>query len=107
VPKARVQRGSGNVFRDLGFPNPEQELLKADLSVLIGRRIRARALNQTQAGVALGIAQSKVSDLLSGKLRGFSVERLLGFLLRLGNDVEISVHERHRRGRPGHLRLSA
>jgi predicted XRE-type DNA-binding protein len=107
VTKVRVQRGSGNVFRDLGFPNPEQELLKADLSVLIGRRIRARALNQTQAGVVLGIAQSKVSDLLSGKLRGFSVERLLGFLLKLGNDVEISVRERHRSGRPGHLRLSA
>lgn len=107
MAKARVQRGSGNVFKDLGFPDPEEALLKADLTVLISQRVRARGLTQTQAGAVLGIAQSKVSDLLRGKLRGFSVERLFGFLLKLGNDVEISVHERHKKGQLGHLTLSA
>jgi predicted XRE-type DNA-binding protein len=107
MAKIRIQRGSGNVFKDLGFPDPEEALLKADLTILISQCVRARGLTQTQAGVVLGIAQSKVSDLLRGRLRGFSVERLFGFLLKLGNDVEISVHERRKRGQLGHLRLSA
>ena len=105
--KVRMEKGSDNVFADLGFPNPEEALLKADLVMLITRRIRDRELTQVKAGEALGIPQSKVSDLLRGKLRGFSVERLLTFLLKLGNDIEISIHERHRKGQVGHLRLSA
>jgi len=107
MAKVRAQRGSDNVFKDLGFPNPEEALLKADLVVLITRRVRSRGISQTEAGAVLGIPQSKVSDLLRGKLRGFSVERLLGFLLKLGNDVEISVRQRPGRGNLGHLRLSA
>ena len=107
MAKVRAQRGSDNVFKDLGFPNPEEALLKADLVVLITRRVRSRGISQTEAGAVLGIPQSKVSDLLRGKLRGFSVERLLGFLMKLGNDIEISVHERHGKGHLGRLRLSA
>ena len=85
-----------NVFKDLGFPNPEEALLKADLVVLITRRIRSRGVSQTEAGAVLGIPQSKVSDLLRGKLRGFSVERLLGFLLKLSATTwKSSVRERH------------
>lgn len=107
MPKVRVQRGSGNVFKDLGFPNPEEALLKSDIAILISQRIHARGLNQTQAGSVLDIAQSKVSDLLRGKLRGFSVERLFGFLMKLGDDVEIRIRRGHRKGQLGHLRLSA
>jgi predicted XRE-type DNA-binding protein len=105
--RVNVEKGSGNVSTDLGFPNPEEALLKADLVILITRHIREREFTQVQAGEVLGIPQSKVSDLLRGKLRGFSVERLLSFLLSLGNDIEISIRERRRKDHPGHLRLSA
>jgi predicted XRE-type DNA-binding protein len=84
---------SGNVFADLGLPNPEERLLKAELSILIGGIIEKRGLTQAQAAELLGINQPKVSNLLRGRLSGFSVERLLRFLLALEADVEIVIRE--------------
>jgi len=107
MSKIQVHEGSGNVFEDLGFEHPEEAQFKSGLVALIGRHIRARKLTQARAGKILGVGQPKVSDMLRGHFHGYSVERLFGFLLKLGNDVEITVHERHRRGRVGHLRLSA
>lgn len=106
MAKSKVQRGSDNVFKDLGIPHPEEALLKADLLVLITRRIRSLDLSQTRSRSGVGHPPAE-ADLVRGKLRGFSLERLLAFLMRLGNDVEISIHERPGRGRLGHLRLSA
>jgi predicted XRE-type DNA-binding protein len=64
--KIRVKAGGGNVFADLGFPNPEREQLKAGLTLQIFRLIRARGLTQKQAGVVLGIQQPHVSSLMRG-----------------------------------------
>lgn len=86
-----VKQGSGNVFRDLGFPNPEREQLKAQLTLQIYRTIKARKLTQTAAGEMLGIKQPHVSGLMRGHSGNFSVERLMDFLTALGHDVEISV----------------
>ena len=86
-----VKQGSGNVFRDLGFPNPEREQLKAQLTLQIYRIIKARKLTQTAAGEILGIKQPHVSGLMRGHSGNFSVERLMDFLTALGQDVEISV----------------
>ena len=90
-PAIRVTEGSGNVFADLGFPNPEQEHLKAHLTLQIYRLIKARCLTQTQAGEILGIRQPHVSALMRGQSGAYSVERLLRFLTALGQDVEITV----------------
>ena len=87
----RVKRGSGNVFRDLGFPNPEREQLKAELMLRIFRIIKSRRLTQTAAAEILGIKQPHVSGLMRGLSGNFSVERLLDFLNALGQDVEIVV----------------
>jgi predicted XRE-type DNA-binding protein len=86
-----VETSSGNVFADLGLPNPEERLLKAQLSILINRAIAARGLTQSQAAALLGTDQAKVSLISSGRLAGFSAERLLRFLLTLDQDVTISV----------------
>ena len=82
---------SGNVFADLGVPNPEEALAKAELASKIGALIRDRKLTQARAAKLLGIDQPKVSNLLRGHLAGFSLERLMRFLLLLGQDIRISV----------------
>lgn len=87
----KVQVSSGNVFADLGLPNPEEMLIKAELASKIGDIIAARNLTQMDAAEILGVDRPKVSALIRGKLTGFSTERLFRFLNALGNDVEISV----------------
>jgi predicted XRE-type DNA-binding protein len=94
--RIRVKQGSGNVFRDLGFPNPEREQLKAQLTLQIYRIIKARKVTQTAAGEILGIKQPHVSGLMRGHSGNFSVERLMDFLTALGQDVEITVRPARR-----------
>lgn len=89
--RIEVEEGSGNVFRDLGFPNPERELLKARLTLQIYRLIKQRGLTQAKAGKILGIGQPHVSSLMRGQSGTFSAERLMDFLTALGQDVEITV----------------
>lgn len=89
--KIRVKEGSGNVFADLGFPDPEREQLKAHLTLQIYRLIRHRGLTQAEAGEILGIQQPHVSGLMRGHSGNFSVERLMNFLTALGQDIEITV----------------
>src|SRR2546427_350519 len=73
---ARVKKSSGNVFADLGLPHPEQELLKAQLTLQIYRLIKGRALTQAEAGKILGIKQPHVSALMRNRSGTFSLERL-------------------------------
>jgi predicted XRE-type DNA-binding protein len=87
---------SGNVFADLGLPNPEEMLAKAELAIKIAEILRQRRLTQVQAAEVLGVDQPKVSALIRGRLSGFSIERLLRFLLLLGTDVSITIMPRQR-----------
>ena len=89
--KTKVEQSSGNVFRDLGFPNPEREQLKAQLMLQIYRLIRARGLTQAEAGKLLSIRQPHVSALMRGHSGAYSVERLMDFLTALGQNVKITV----------------
>jgi predicted XRE-type DNA-binding protein len=100
--RIRVKESSGNVFRDLGFPNPEREQVKARLTLQIYRLIKGRGLTQAAAGEILGIQQPHVSGLMRGQSGNFSVERLMDFLTALGQDVEITVRPTRR----GHGELS-
>src|SRR3954468_11539473 len=87
---------TGNVFADLGLPDPSEHLIKAGLVVRIDRIIRNRKLTQAAAAELMGIDQPKVSAMLAGQFRGYSVERLMRFLVALGHDVEIVVKPRRR-----------
>src|SRR5258708_7708589 len=94
----RIEEGSGNVFADIGMPNPEEALVKAKLSIAIEQIIEDRHLTQAQAAQLLGIDQPKVSALMRGRLDGFSVERLFRFLNKLDRDVEIVIRPRESTG---------
>jgi predicted XRE-type DNA-binding protein len=89
-----IVAGSGNIFADLGLPDAQDRLAKAELARMIGSIIRDRRLTQAAAAKILGIDQPKVSALATGRLSGFSLERLTYFLRLLGQDVEIAVIER-------------
>ena len=91
VKEKTVRVGSSNVFADLGIPNPEQELLKAELTLQIYRITKQRNLTQTQAGKILGISQPQVSALARNRAGNFSIGRLLDFLTAMGQNVEITV----------------
>lgn len=86
-----AQASSGNVFADLGFENPAEEQLKADLVIGIADVIERRGLSQTAAAKLMGISQPDVSKLLRGRTGGYSLERLLAFTRALGSDVEITI----------------
>ena len=87
---------SGNVFADLGTPRAEEALAKAELAQKIIDIIRARRLTQVQAAELLNVDQPKISALTRGRLAGYSIDRLLRFLMLLGNDIEIKVKSRPR-----------
>ena len=88
--------GSGNVFTDLGHPKPGEALAKAELARKIGAIIERRGLTQSAAAALLEVDQPKVSALTRGRLAGFSLDRLVRFLVLLGSDVEIVVKPRAR-----------
>ncbi len=87
---------SGNVFADLGRPRPAEALAKAELARKMGTIIERRGLTQSAAAELLEIDQPKVSALTRGRLTGFSLDRLVRFLVLLGSDVEIVVKPRAR-----------
>lgn len=91
MKKNEYEISSGNVFADLGLPNPEERLAKAELAYQINSLIKQKKLTQAAAAKLLSIDQPKVSSLSKGKLSGFSLERLFKFLNILGQDVTISV----------------
>ena len=86
----RVERGSGNVFRDIGHPDPETHLLKAELVTRIDEIIRERRMKQVEAAKLLGLSQPDISRLLRGNFRDYSVERLLRLLTALGRECSDS-----------------
>ncbi len=85
------ETGSGNVFRDIGVPNAEEHLVKAQLVFKIDAILKKRGLRQVEAAELFGVRQPDVSKMLRGEFRQFSVERLLRFLVALDQDVEIVV----------------
>ena len=91
-----ITRGSGNVFADLGYADAEERQTKLRLAHAINSIVEAQGLTQAAAAARLGINQPKVSALARYKLDGFSVERLMTFLIALGRDVEIVIKKKPR-----------
>ena len=88
-----VTRGSGNVYADAGLPDADTQLLKAELVARLSDIIRARGLTQIKAAHLLGVAQPDLSNILRGRFRGYSVERLMRMLTAFGCEVSIVVVE--------------
>ena len=100
-----VTPGSGNVFADLGFAEPEEELAKAKLASRIREIIKTRRFTQIAAAALMGIDQPKVSALLNGRLANFSSDRLMRLLTALGQDVDIVLRARPRNRERGKVRV--
>lgn len=92
----RVIQSGGNVFADMGLPDAAELDTKARLGAAINLIVERKHLTQADVATALGINQPKVSALLHYKLEGFSVERLMHFLVALGQDVEIVIKAKPR-----------
>src|SRR5262245_63674342 len=95
---ARIQRSSGNVFRDLGFGPEEAENLRvrSNLMIELSKLIKARRLTQAQAAKLFGVTQPRVSDLVRGKIDRFSVDSLIEMLGRAGIGVHFTTRRRRR-----------
>ena len=106
MPNREFTPSSGNVFADLDLPQADDLLVKAELAAKIIAEIQRRRMTQIQAAATLGIDQPKISALKQGKLSGFSVERLMRFLLLLGHDIEITVREKSRSRSAARLRVA-
>ena len=106
IDNVKIESGSGNVFADLGLPDADAHLLKAELVTRIDKIIRERGLKQVEAAKLLGLSQPDVSRLLRGSFREYSMERLLRLLTALGRDVNIVIRESHSE-QPGRLSVEA
>jgi predicted XRE-type DNA-binding protein len=86
-----IERGSTNVYADLGLPDAEEMLIKAKLAAKIAEILAARGWTQQQAGQILGLPQPKLSKMLRGQFRGISEAKMLECLTRLGRDIQIVI----------------
>ena len=100
-----VTESSGNVFADMGLPEAEEELTKAQLASHVRQAIKRRRLTQVAAAALMGVDQPKVSALLNGRLANFSSERLMRLLTALGQDVDITVSAKPRNRARGRIRV--
>ena len=101
--KIKVELGSDNIFADLGLPDAETHLLKAQIVSEIYRLTNRRKLTQIQAGKLMGISQPEVSRLFKGNFREYSVDRLMGFLTVFDRDIEIVVRPHKKAGKGGRI----
>ena len=101
--KATIEKGSGNIFADLGLPDAQTHFLKAQIVSEIYRLTNERKLTQAEAGKLMGISQPEVSRMFKGNFREYSVERLIAFLTTFDRDVEIVARPRKKGGKAGRI----
>ena len=101
-----IEKGSTNVYADLGRAEADVMLVKAQLASKIADLIKRRRLTQIEAAGLFGMPQPKVSAMLNGRFRGISEERLMRCLLALGQNVQIVVKPA-RKGQAGSLSVAA
>jgi len=92
-----IRRGTKNVFADLGFPDADTHLLKAQLMSRVQDTMQDRKLTQTEAARITRVSQPDLSRMLKGQFRDVSVERIMRMLTRLGCEVDIVVKARGRK----------
>ena len=105
--KANIHRGGVNVFADLELPDAENHFVKAQLVSRMMDVMKERNLTQAETAKIVGIAQADVSNLIRGRFRGYSIDRLMGFLLTLDQDVEITIRSKPKSRAAGRLTVSA
>jgi len=99
-----VVRGSGNLFRDFGYPDAALRHAKALMCAQIIRTLDRESLSTRQAQARTGVSHSDFSRLRNADLRRFTLDRLMTILALLGQEVEVSVsvHPRQPRQASAH-----
>lgn len=105
--KIEHTESGGNVFADLGLPNADELLAKSEMAAKIAQLLEDRKLTQKALGALLDASQSDVSLLVNHKFSRFSTERLMQFLVRLGQDVEITIKARAKSNGIGRITVKA
>jgi len=100
---SKIEKGSIDVYADLGMADAEDKLVKAQLATKIAEIIKQKKLTQIQAAELLGMSQPKLSNMLRGQFRGISETKMLECLTRLGRDVQIVVKTSSRSRKSGHV----
>jgi len=98
-------QSSGNVFADLGLEQPEEVQAKAQIAYHLSQIINHRHLTQKEAAAELCLTQPKVSNIMSGRLDGFSLEKLMMLMVKLNRDVEIVIKKKPRSREQAHLQV--
>ena len=104
--KIQFEKSSGNIFADIGLSEPQEHMVKAKLVVKIDKLMRAQGLKQVEAAKLFGVTQPDISKMLRGDFRQFSVERLMRFLVALGQDVDIVVRPQRKIGQVAALNVA-
>lgn len=94
-----VTVSSGNVFADIGFDNPEEELLKAKLVRELRAILKRRRMTQAKAAEIMGIKQPDVSAIVTGRTGKFTLDRLVRCLDKLDYRVDVVVRHKPRSAR--------
>jgi predicted XRE-type DNA-binding protein len=91
--RLKMERGSGNVFLDIGFPPDEAQnlVLRSELMTRVERFVQRSGMTQTEAARSLGVTQPRLNDLLRGKIDKFSLDALVNMLGHAGMRVELRV----------------
>jgi predicted XRE-type DNA-binding protein len=97
-PDLDIVAGSGNAFRDVGLPDPDTRLIKADLAAEIIRVLRTARLSNVAAAHRAGVAETDISRIRHADLNRFTIDRLVRILNRLDRRVEVVITEEPRRG---------
>ncbi len=84
-----VTKGSGNVFADLGYANPQTHEFKASLVSRMNEIDKSRRLRNKDIAEIWQVDPADVSHVLSGQFRRYSIERLLNFLMAMNEDVDV------------------
>jgi predicted XRE-type DNA-binding protein len=101
--KIEAHQGSGNVFADLGLPNAEERLLKANIVAELHRLIKQRGLTQVKAASLVGVSQPDLSHLLRGDFDDYSTGRLMKMLTMFEQDIEIVMKPHRKTGERGRI----
>jgi len=104
--RPKVEKGSGNIFADLGLPDAEDMLLKSHIVIELRRLIAQRKLTQTAAAKVVGVSQADLSKILRGHFRGYSEAKLMRMLTAFGQDIEITTRPHRKSGEAGRIIFS-
>lgn len=102
-----VEKGSGNVFKDLGLPEADQLLMRSRMISQINDIVAERGLKQVEVAALVDMSQSDVSLLLRGAVGRFSTDRIMMVLNRLGRDIEIVIKPTPKRRPAGRTTVKA